>query len=390
MDRNKAISFMHELLRMMVSKDGSDLFITTGSPPAMKIDGKINTVSKQILSPSHTQMLARSIMNDKQVSEFEESQECNFSIALTGVARFRVNAFVQRGSSGLVLRIINSHIPSFEELNLPDTLKDISMAKRGLVIFVGGTGSGKSTSLASMVDYRNRNSYGHIITIEDPVEFVHDHKNCLVTQREVGVDTDTYQIALKNTLRQAPDVILIGEVRDRETMEHAIAFAETGHLCLTTLHANSTNQALDRIINFFPDERRQQLLMDLSLNLKGLISQRLIPRIDGVGRIPAVEIMLNTPLMSDMIFKGEVHEMKSLMAKSNEQGMITFDQALYNLYEERQITFEDALRNADSVNDIRLRIKLESDTARKTGLVDDHRDEFELEETESDSPGGMI
>ena len=390
MDRNKAISFMHELLRMMVSKDGSDLFITTGSPPAMKIDGKINTVSKQILSPSHTQMLARSIMNDKQVSEFEEHQECNFSIALTGVARFRVNAFVQRGSSGLVLRIINSHIPSFEELNLPSTLKDISMAKRGLVIFVGGTGSGKSTSLASMVDYRNRNSYGHIITIEDPVEFVHDHKNCLVTQREVGVDTDTYQIALKNTLRQAPDVILIGEVRDRETMEHAIAFAETGHLCLTTLHANSTNQALDRIINFFPDERRQQLLMDLSLNLKGLISQRLIPRIDGVGRIPAVEIMLNTPLMSDMIFKGEVHEMKSLMAKSNEQGMITFDQALYDLYEDRKITFEDALRNADSVNDIRLRIKLESDTARKTGLVDDHRDDFELEETEGDSPGGMI
>ena len=390
MDRNKAISFMHELLRMMVSKDGSDLFITTGSPPAMKIDGKINTVSKQILSPSHTQMLARSIMNDKQVSEFEEHQECNFSIALTGVARFRVNAFVQRGSSGLVLRIINSDIPSFEELNLPVTLKDIAMAKRGLVIFVGGTGSGKSTSLASMVDYRNRNSYGHIITIEDPVEFVHDHKNCLVTQREVGVDTDSYQIALKNTLRQAPDVILIGEVRDRETMEHAIAFAETGHLCLTTLHANSTNQALDRIINFFPDERRQQLLMDLSLNLKGLISQRLIPRIDGVGRIPAVEIMLNTPLMSDMIFKGEVHEMKSLMAKSNEQGMITFDQALYDLYEDRKITFEDALRNADSVNDIRLRIKLESDTARKTGLVDDHRDEFELEETENDSPGGMI
>ncbi|MDJ0880273.1 MAG: PilT/PilU family type 4a pilus ATPase [Gammaproteobacteria bacterium] len=390
MDRNKAIGFMHDLLRMMVSKDGSDLFITSGSPPAMKIDGKINTVSKQILAPNHTQMLARSIMNDKQVSEFEQNQECNFSIALPGVARFRVNAFVQRGSTGLVLRIINSEIPSFEELNLPETLQEISMTKRGLVIFVGGTGSGKSTSLASMVDYRNRHSYGHIITIEDPVEFVHEHKNCLVTQREVGVDTDNYEIALKNTLRQAPDVILIGEVRDREAMEHAIAFAETGHLCLTTLHANSTNQALDRIINFFPEERRQQLLMDLSLNLKGLISQRLIPRIDGVGRIPAVEIMLNTPLMADLIFKGEVHEMKSLMKKSGEAGMITFDQALFNLFEERKVTYEDAVRNADSVNDIRLRIKLESDTARKSGLVDDHRDDFELEESDDDTPGGMI
>lgn len=390
MDRNKAISFMHDLLRMMVSKDGSDLFITSGSPPAIKVDGKINTVSKQNLAPNHTQMLARSIMNDKQVSEFEEKQECNFSIALPGVARFRVNAFVQRGSTGLVLRIINSIIPSFEELHLPDTLQEIAMTKRGLVIFVGGTGSGKSTSLASMVDYRNRHSYGHIITIEDPVEFVHEHKNCLVTQREVGVDTDSYEIALKNTLRQAPDVILIGEVRDREAMEHAIAFAETGHLCLTTLHANSTNQALDRIINFFPEERRQQLLMDLSLNLKGLISQRLIPRIDGVGRIPAVEIMINTPFMADLIFKGDVHEMKPLIAKSNEQGMKTFDQALFDLFEERLITFEDALRNADSVNDIRLRIKLESDTARKTGLVDDHREDFELEESDEDQPGGLI
>ena len=390
MDRNKAINFMHDLLRMMVSKGGSDLFITSGSPPAIKVDGKISTVSKQILAPNHTQMLARSIMNDKQVAEFEENQECNFSIALPGVARFRVNAFIQRGSSGLVLRIINSDIPTFEELHLPDTLQDISMTKRGLVIFVGGTGSGKSTSLASMVDYRNRNSYGHIITIEDPVEFVHEHINCLVTQREVGVDTDSYEIALKNTLRQAPDVILIGEIRDRETMEHAIAFAETGHLCLSTLHANSTNQALDRIINFFPEERRLQLLMDLSLNLKGLISQRLIPRIDGVGRIPAVEIMLNTPLMSDLIFKGEVHEMKSLMKKSNEQGMKTFDQALFDLYEEKQITFEDALRNADSVNDLRLRIKLESDTARKTGLVEDHRDDFELEESEEETSGGLI
>jgi len=389
MDRNKAISFMHDLLRMMVSKDGSDLFITTGSPPAMKVDGKVTTVSKQRLSPSHTQMLARSIMNDKQVSEFEENQECNFSIALTGVARFRVNAFVQRGSTGMVLRIINSEIPSFAELNLPDTLQDIAMTKRGLVIFVGGTGSGKSTSLASMVDYRNQQSYGHIITIEDPVEFVHDHGNCLVTQREVGVDTESYEIALKNTLRQAPDVILIGEIRDRETMEHAIAFAETGHLCLSTLHANSTDQALDRIINFFPDERRSQLLMDLSLNLKGLISQRLIPKLGETGRIPAIEVMLNTPLMADMIFKGEVHEMKALIAKSNEAGMQTFDQALFNLFEEKKITFEDALRNADSVNDIRLRIKLESETARKSGIVEDHRD-FELEESDDDEGGGLI
>jgi len=288
-----------------------------------------------------------------------------------------------------VLRIINSEIPSFEELHLPPILQDIAMTKRGLVIFVGGTGSGKSTSLASMVDYRNRNTQGHIITIEDPVEFVHDHQKCLVTQREVGVDTESYEIALKNTLRQAPDVILIGEVRDREAMEHAIAFAETGHLCLTTLHANSTNQALDRIINFFPDERRQQLLMDLSLNLKGMVSQRLIPKIDGAGRIPAIEVMLNTPLMADMIFKGDVHEMKSLIAKSNEAGMKTFDQALFDLYEEEKITFEDALRNADSVNDIRLCIKLESETARKTGINEGDRD-FELEESDDDVASGMI
>jgi twitching motility protein PilU len=389
MDRNKAISFMHDLLRMMVSNDSSDLFITTGSPPAMKIDGKVKAVSKQNLSPNHTQMLTRSIMNDKQVSEFEENQECNFSIALTGVARFRVNAFMQRGSTGMVLRMINSEIPNFEDLNLPEILRDIAMTKRGLVIFVGGTGSGKSTSLASMVGYRNQQSYGHIITIEDPVEFVHDHGNCLVTQREVGVDTESYEVALKNTLRQAPDVILIGEIRDRETMEHAVAFAETGHLCLSTLHANSTNQALDRIINFFPDERRSQLLMDLSLNLKALISQRLIPRLNAAGRIPAIEVMLNTPLMADLIFKGDVHEMKTLISNSNEAGMQTFDQALFDLFETKQITFEDALRNADSVNDIRLRIKLESETAKKAGLLDDDRD-FELEDSAEEQDDGMI
>ncbi|MCP3688922.1 MAG: PilT/PilU family type 4a pilus ATPase [Gammaproteobacteria bacterium] len=389
MDRKKAINFMHDLLRMMVSRDGSDLFLTSGSPPAMKVDGKMTIVSKQSLSANHTQMLARSIMNDKQVSAFEENQECNFSISLQGIARFRVNAFVQRGDCGLVLRIINSEIPSFEELNLPPVLQEIAMTRRGLVIFVGGTGSGKSTSLASMVDYRNKNSHGHIITIEDPIEFVHQHQNCLITQREIGVDTESYEIALKNTLRQAPDVILIGEIRDRETMEHAIAFAETGHLCLSTLHANSTNQALDRIINFFPDERRSQLLMDLSLNLKGLVSQRLIPKIDNAGRIPAIEVMLNTPLMADMIFKGEVHEMKALISKSNEAGMQTFDQALFNLFEEGRITFEDALRNADSVNDIRLRIKLESKVAHKSGIAED-RGEFELETTDDEDSGGLV
>ncbi len=388
MDRSKAISFMHDLLRMMVNKGGSDLFITCESPPAMKIDGKMISVSKQKLASNHTQMLTRSLMNDKQVAEFEEKMECNFSIALPGVSRFRVNAFVQRGASGMVLRIINSEIPNFKELMLPSILEEVAMTKRGLVIFVGGTGSGKSTSLASMVDYRNRNSHGHIITIEDPVEFVHEHKNCIVTQREVGVDTENYEIALKNTLRQAPDVILIGEVRDRESMEHAITFAETGHLCLTTLHANSTNQALDRIINFFPEDRRSQLLMDLSLNLKSLISQRLVNKIDGAGRIPAVEIMMNTPLMQDLIFKGDVHEMKPLMAKSNEEGMKTFDQSLYDLFEDRKINYEDALRNADSVNDIRLRIKLESDTARKMGLVEDHRS-FSLED-EDDDKGSMV
>ncbi len=369
MDREKAIKYMHDLLRMMVQKDGSDLFITAGAVPSMKVDGAMQPLSNQALSPQHTQILVSSIMNDKQRGEFEETQECNFAISLPGVSRFRVNAFTQRGSVGVVLRVIRSEIPNFNSLNLPSILTDVAMTKRGLVIFVGATGSGKSTSLAAMIGYRNENSHGHIITIEDPIEFVHNHKNCIVTQREVGVDTDNYEIALKNTLRQAPDVILIGEVRDRETMEHAIAFAETGHLCLTTLHANSTNQALDRIINFFPEDRRQQLLMDLSLNLKSLISQRLIPTISGTGRVAAVEIMLNTPLMSDLIFKGEVHEMKDLIAKSNELGMQTFDQALFNLYENGDIRLEDALRNADSVNDLRLRIKLEGKDSHANDLM---------------------
>ena len=370
MDRDKAISFMHDLLRNLLTKGGSDLFVTVGAPPSMKIDGKMMPVTNQPLTMSHVQVLVRSIMNDKQSREFEESQECNFAISLPNVSRFRVNAFAQRGSPGMVLRVINSEIPRFESLQLPPVLRDISMTKRGLVIFVGGTGSGKSTSLAAMVGYRNENSFGHIVTIEDPIEFVHKHKNCIITQREVGVDTDDYDIALKNTLRQAPDVILIGEIRDRETMEHAIAFAETGHLCLSTLHANSTNQALDRIINFFPDERRDQLLMDLSLNLKSVISQRLLPIKNEDGRVPAVEILLNTPLMADLIFKGQVHEMKALIAKSNELGMQTFDQHLFHLIEAGLITMEDGLRNADSVNDLRLRLKLDSKDSKDQDLLD--------------------
>lgn len=369
MDREKSIRYMHDLLRMMVQKNGSDLFITAGAVPSMKVDGVMTPLSNQSLSPQHTQILVSSIMNDKQRGDFEETQECNFAISLPGISRFRVNAFTQRGSVGVVLRVIRSDIPEFKDLNLPDILQDISMTKRGLVIFVGATGSGKSTSLAAMVGHRNQNSHGHIITIEDPIEFVHNHRNCIVTQREVGVDTESFEIALKNTLRQAPDVILIGEIRDRETMEHAIAFAETGHLCLSTLHANSTNQALDRIINFFPEERRQQLLMDLSLNLKSLISQRLIPNISGTGRVAAIEIMINTPLMSDLIFKGNVHDIKELIAKSNELGMQTFDQALYTLYEAGSIKYEDALRNADSVNDLRLRIKLESKDSGDNDLI---------------------
>jgi twitching motility protein PilU len=380
MDRDKAIRYMHDLLRMLVQKDGSDLFITAGAAPSMKVDGVMSPLSNQALSPQHTQVLVRSIMNDKQLAEFESTQECNFAISLPGVSRFRVNAFTQRGSVGVVLRVIRSDIPKFEDLDLPPILQDIAMTKRGLVIFVGATGSGKSTSLAAMVGYRNENSKGHIITIEDPIEFIHNHKSCIVTQREVGVDTDSYEIALKNTLRQAPDVILIGEIRDRETMDYAIAFAETGHLCLSTLHANSTNQALDRIINFFPEERRQQLLMDLSLNLKGIISQRLIPKARGEGRMAAVEVMLNTPLMSDLIFKGQVHEIKELISKSNEQGMITFDQALFDLYESGSITYEDALRNADSINDLRLRIKLESKSSRKEDLMSG-LDKLHMEET---------
>ncbi len=369
MERDQASKFMFDLLRLMVSKKGSDLFITAGFPPAIKIDGKMTPVSAQALTPAHTSDLARSIMNDKQTASFEQTKEANFAISPGDLGRFRVSAFVQMSSVGMVLRTINSSIPNFDDLGLPPVLKDVIMSKRGLVIMVGATGSGKSTTLAAMVGHRNENSHGHIITIEDPVEFVHPHRNCIVTQREVGVDTEDWEVALKNTLRQAPDVIQIGEIRDRQTMDHAIAFAETGHLCLATLHANSANQALDRIINFFPEERRQQLLMDLSLNLKGMISQRLIPKKDAKGRAVAVEIMLNSPLIADLIFKGQVHEIKELMKRSRELGMQTFDQALFDLYEAGQITYEDALRNADSVNDLRLAIKLESKEAKNRDLA---------------------
>ena len=369
MERDQAVKFMHDLLRAMVAKKASDLFITAGFPPAIKLDGKMTPVANQALTPQHTTELTRAMMNDKQAQEFEATKECNFAIAPGGIGRFRVNAFVQQGRIGMVLRTITTTIPKFEELNLPPVLKDICMTKRGLIILVGGTGCGKSTTLAAMTGYRNENSYGHIVTIEDPIEFTHDHKNCVVTQREVGVDTESWFSALKNTLRQAPDVILIGEIRDRETMDYAVAFSETGHLCLATLHANSANQALDRIINFFPQDRRSQLLMDLSLNIRAMVSQRLIPKKDGRGRVAAVEVMLNSPLIQDLIFKGEVHEIKAIMAKSRELGMQTFDQHLFDLYEEGLISYEDALRNADSVNELRLMIKLHGKEAKEKDLT---------------------
>ena len=368
MEREQASKFVNDLLRLMVTRNGSDLFLTADFPPAIKVDGKVTKVSPQPLTGAHTMALARAIMNDKQASDFERTKECNFAISPAGVGRFRVNAFLQQGQVGLVLRTIPAQIPTIDSLGLPRVLKDVALTKRGLIIMVGATGSGKTTSQAAMIDWRNENSYGHIITVEDPVEFVHPHKNCIVTQREVGIDTDSWELALKNALRQAPDVILMGEIRDRETMDLAIAFAETGHLCMATLHANSSNQALDRMINFFPEERRTQLLMDLSLNMKALISQRLLPRQEGKGRVAAVEILLNTPLVADMIFQGKVGDLKDLMKRSRELGMQTFDQALFDMYEANLITYEDALRNADSVNDLRLQIKLESERSRSTDL----------------------
>lgn len=369
MEHDQALKFMHELLRLMAQKNGSDLFITANYPPAIKIDGKVVPVSNQPLLPQHSAELARSIMNDRQASEFEATKECNFAISPAGIGRFRVNALVQQGRVAVICRTINLNVPTLDELGLPLVLKDIAMTLRGLVIFVGGTGTGKTTSLAALVDHRNRHSQGHIITIEDPIEFVHEHKKCIVTQREIGVDTDSWEVALKNTLRQAPNVIMMGEIRDRATMDYAIAFAETGHLCLATLHANSTNQAIDRIINFFPEERRHQLLMDLSLNLRALVSQRLLAKKDGKGRAPAIEILLNSPLISDLIFKGQVHEIKEAMKRSRELGMQTFDQALFDLYEAGQISYADALRNADSLNDLRLQIKLHGKESKDRDLT---------------------
>jgi twitching motility protein PilU len=380
MQREAAIRLIQQLLKVMKDRNASDLFITKGFPPAMKIDGQMTPVMEKALSAEQTAALVRGLMNDRQLKTFEESNECNFAISPEGVGRFRVNAFVQQGYAGAVLRTIETEIPDFKKLQLPAILGQVVMEKRGLILMVGGTGSGKSTSLAAMLGLRNQQSRGHIITIEDPVEYVHPHAGCIVTQREVGVDTESWDAALKNTLRQAPDVILIGEIRSKETMEHAINFAETGHLTLATLHANSSNQALDRIINFFSEEKREQLLMDLSLNLKSIISQRLLRREDG-GRVAAVEVLLNSPLVSDLIFKGEVGKIKEVMTRSGEQGMQTFDMALFALFEEGKISYEEAMRNADSKNELRLRIKLESqraatsmhedETVGKMALLDD-------------------
>ena len=368
MELNQAGQFVGELLKLMLSRKSSDMFITADFPPSIKIDGKLTKMSPDRLSGEQTAALVRSIMSERQAAEFEATKECNFAISPEGIGRFRVNAFVQQGKAGMVMRMIPTTVPTIDGLGVPQVLKEVVTAKRGLCILVGATGSGKSTTLAAMVDWRNEQTYGHIITIEDPIEFVHPHKNCMVTQREVGLDTDNWDAALKNTLRQAPDVILMGEIRDHETMEHAVAFAETGHLCLATLHANSANQALDRIINFFPEERRAQLLMDLSLNLKAVISQRLVPKQDGKGRAAIVEILLNSPMISDLIFKGHVTEIKEIMKKSRNMGMQTFDQALFDAFEANSINYEDALRNADSVNDLRLQIKLNSQRVKSTDL----------------------
>lgn len=368
---------LHALLNAFVKQQGSDLFITANAPVSIKKEGKIQALTKDPLSADAARQLISGLMTPAQQTLFSEQNEANFAYQLANISRFRVSAFIQQGMAGCVIRRIEAAIPQFETLNLPEQLKELVLEKHGLILFVGGTGSGKSTSLASLIDHRNRNTQGHIITIEDPIEYVHQHHGCIVTQREVGVDTDSYETALKNTLRQAPDVILIGEVRSAETMEHAVTFAETGHLCLSTLHANNANQALDRIINFFPEERRAQLLMDLSLNLKAIISQRLIPK-NGGGRIAAVEVLINTPRMSELIFNGQISEMKALMQAAQAQGMQTFDQALFDLYEADEIRYEDALRNADSLNDLRLNIKLNSHRPLPENLASDQAEAASL------------
>ncbi|BBE49825.1 Twitching mobility protein [Ferriphaselus amnicola] len=369
MDRVLATELIHSLLRQMLARKASDLFITAGFPPALKIDGVLTPLLSPPLSAADTQDMANCLMSPRQSDAFETTHECNFAISPPEIGRFRVNVFLQQMNVGMVLRTITTQIPSVESLNLPPILKDIVMSKRGLVILVGATGSGKSTTLAAMVGHRNEFSHGHIVTVEDPVEFVHEHRNCIVTHREIGIDTESWLSALKNAMRQAPDVILIGEIRDREAMEYAISFAETGHLCLATLHANNADQAIDRIVSFYPEERHEQVLMSLSLNLKSLISQRLVPRKNSTGRIAAMEILLNSPLIADLIFKGEINEIKAVMSKSRELGMQTFDQALFTLFDSDLITYEEALKNADSLNDLRLRIKLESKAAKDNDLM---------------------
>jgi len=372
-----------KLLRLMMEKGASDLFITAGMPPSMKLNGRLVPVTRNPLSPEQTRETVFSVMNEQQRREFAASHECNFAISARGIGRFRVSAFYQRNLAGMVLRRIETHIPTFDELQLPEVLRELSMTKRGLVLFVGATGTGKSTSLAAMIGYRNQNSSGHIISIEDPIEFIHQHQGCIVTQREVGIDTESFEVALKNTLRQAPDVIMVGEIRTRETMDYAVAFAETGHLCLATLHANNANQALDRIINFFPADRHHQVWMDLSLNLRAIVAQQLIPTPDGKGRRAVIEVLINTPLISDLIRKGEVHELKAVMKRSTEHGMQTFDQALYQLYTQGEITYEEALRHADSANDLRLMIKLESET--DGAYLSSVADGFSLQASEDDT-----
>lgn len=364
MDKDQAEKFILDLLRLSMAKNASDLLISSGSPPAMKVDGKVTPVSNQVLSSLQTQAIARAMMTDQQLLEFELSQESNFVLSRNGLSRFRVNAFIERGAVALVFRMIATSIPDFDGLGLPAVLKDIALAKRGLVLFVGGSGSGKSSSLAAMVGYLNTHSSGHVLTIEDPIEYLHAHQQCIVSQREVGVDSRDWQSALNNAMRQAPDVVVIGGIRDRLSMEYAMTFAETGHLCIASLHANSTNQAIDRIVNFFPEERRNQVLMDLSLHTKAIVAQRLIPLSHGKGRAAAVEVMLNSPLIADLIAKGEVHAIKDCMAKATDFGMQTLDQALFNLYAAGVISYENALLNADSENDLRLKIKLAFDASK--------------------------